>query len=153
MLNSGSPYSQMDSHGTDGARPTWERVAVALAALAALLLGFSNLAAPSLWHDELIHVFVAKGIPDHGLPLLLGGTVFTEGTLYNYLLALQILLFGDGEFAVRAPSVVFNALNVLLTYGILRRLLGGPTAVVAAVALALSPWSIAWARQARFYTL
>ncbi|GMV93543.1 MAG: hypothetical protein AMXMBFR82_33210 [Candidatus Hydrogenedentota bacterium] len=153
MLKPSSPYSQMDSHGTDGAKPTWERVAVALAALAALLLGFSNLAAPSLWHDELIHVFVAKGIPEHGLPLLLGGTVFTEGTLYNYLLALQILLFGDGEFSVRAPSVVFNAVNVLLTYVILRRLLGGPTAVVAAVGLALSPWSIAWARQARFYSL
>lgn len=136
-----------------GRSPQWERAAVACAVLVALLLGFANLNDPSLWHDELIHVFVAKGIPEHGLPLLLGGTLFTEGTLYNYLLALQIMLFGDGEFAVRTPSVVFNALNVLLTYVLARRLLGGPTAVVAAFALALSPWSIAWARQARFYSL
>jgi 4-amino-4-deoxy-L-arabinose transferase-like glycosyltransferase len=131
----------------------WEWLAVSFAASATLVLGFSNLGGPSLWHDELIHVFVAKGILEHGLPLLLGGTVFTEGTLYNYLLALQILIFGDGEFAVRAPSVLFAALNVVLIYVLCRRLLGTPTAIVAAWALALSPWSIAWARQARFYTL
>ena len=133
--------------------PRWEHVLVALAGLTALVLGLANLSAPSLWHDELIHVFVSKGILEHGLPLLPSGRLFTEGTLYNYLLALQILAFGDGEFSVRAPSVLFSAVNVVLTYVLVRRLLGGPAAVVAACALALSPWSVAWARQARFYSL
>ncbi len=133
--------------------PMWERAIVAFAACLALILGFSNLSLPSLWHDELIHVFVAKGILQNGLPHLPSGRIFTEGTLYNYLLALQILIFGDGEFAVRAPSVVFAGANVVLTYVLLRRILGGPTAVVAACALTLSPWSVAWARQARFYSL
>ena len=133
--------------------PAWEWMLAGLATLTALLLGLSRLSDPSLWHDELIHVFVAKGILDSGFPLLPSGNVFTEGTLYNYLLAGVVLLFGDGEAAVRTPSVIANAVNVLGTYFVVRRLLGAPTALVAAFALALSPWSLAWSRQARFYAL
>ncbi|MCC6698205.1 MAG: glycosyltransferase family 39 protein [Candidatus Hydrogenedentes bacterium] len=133
--------------------PAWEWMLAGLAVAIALVLGFSRLSWPSLWHDELIHVFVAKGIIGSGLPQLPSGRMFTEGTLYNYLLAGVMLLFGDGEAAVRAPSVIANALNVLGTYLVVRRILGAPTALVAAFALALSPWSVAWSRQARFYAL
>jgi hypothetical protein len=43
--------------------------------------------------------------------------------------------------------------NVLLTFLLVRRLLGPETAAVTAIALAISPWTVAWSREARLYTL
>jgi 4-amino-4-deoxy-L-arabinose transferase-like glycosyltransferase len=131
----------------------WEWALAALAAGCGLFLGFSRLGYASLWHDELIHVYVAEHILVDGLPLMPSGRAYTGGLLHSYLLAGVIALFGDSETAVRAPSVLFFGVNVLLTYGVIRALLGRGTALVAAFSLALFPWSVAWAREARFYTL
>ncbi|MBM3289685.1 MAG: glycosyltransferase family 39 protein, partial [Candidatus Hydrogenedentes bacterium] len=114
-------------------------------------LAFANLGKPSLWHDELVHVFVGKKIVETGLPLLLSGRVFTNGTLYNYLLAGVIAVFGDGEAAVRSIAGAFAVINVYLTYRVMRPLIGGPAAALTALLMAWSPWQLAWARQARFY--
>ncbi|MBX7258841.1 MAG: glycosyltransferase family 39 protein [Candidatus Hydrogenedentes bacterium] len=131
----------------------WEWLLLAIAVATAGVLGFANLGLPSLWHDELIHVYAGKEILRTGLPLLLGGPMYTGGPLHSYLLAGVIALFGDSEAVVRAPTVCFAMLNVLLTYLIARRLFGRGTALTAAFLLATSPWSVAWSRQARFYTM
>jgi 4-amino-4-deoxy-L-arabinose transferase-like glycosyltransferase len=126
---------------------------VVLAVLAALVLGFANLGAPSLWHDELVQVFVAKQTLETGVPQQLSGRFYPSGLAYSYLLAGFIGLFGDGEAAVRAPSVHAAGLNVLLTFLLLRPLLGRAPAVLACWCLAVFPWSVAWSREARFYAL
>lgn len=131
----------------------WEWTLVGGATLLALLLGFSNLGKPSLWHDELVHVFVAKSIAATGEPLLPSGKPYASGAAFNYLLGGAIALFGDSERAVRAPSVIIHACNVLLTFLVLRSLLGKGPALVAAYSLALSPWTVAWSREANFYCL
>ncbi|HOE67274.1 MAG TPA: glycosyltransferase family 39 protein [Candidatus Hydrogenedentes bacterium] len=131
----------------------WEWAALWACVALSLALGFANLAKPSLWHDELVHIFVAKHIAQTGLPLLPSGTLYVSGTTHNYLLALFVLLFGDGEASMRAPSALLAALNVALTFGIARALLGRGTALCAAFLLATSPWAVAWSREARFYTM
>jgi len=145
------------SSGTDAQpSPFWpwlESGALALAIVFLLLLAFSNLAVPSLWHDELVHVYVAKNIAEHGWPALPSGQFYPSSLAYNVLLGGVVALFGDGPMAVRSPSVLLSALNVLLLYLLARRLVGRPAALVAAFALALSPWQVAWAREARFYSL
>ena len=131
-------------------------IEIALLVLAtglALILGFANSGLPSLWHDELVHVYVAQEIIQDGRPTLPSGSPYTNGTVYHYVLAAVIFLFGNSEEAVRAPSTVIAALNVLLTYYVCRRSLGRRTALVAGFALALSPWSVAWSRQAGFYAM
>ncbi len=133
--------------------PWWEWALVGVAVATAGALGFANLGLPALWHDELIHVYAGKQILKTGLPLLLGGAVYTGGPLYSYMLSGVIAFFGDSEAAVRAPTVLFAMLNVLLTYLIARRLFGRTTALTAALLLATSPWTVAWSRQARFYTM
>ena len=141
--------------GSDGASPypLIERGIVALAVVSTFALAFANLGKPSLWHDELIHVYVAKKIIETGWPLLLSGRVFTNGALFNYLLAGVIAAFGDGEAAVRSISAMFAVINVYVTYRVMRPLIGGPAAALAALLMAWSPWQLAWARQARFYML
>lgn len=130
-----------------------EHAVVFAAVVSALVLAFANLGKPALWHDELIHVYVGKEIIRTGYPLLLSGRVFTNGTLYNYLLAGVIALFGDGEATVRSISAVVSTINIFIAYRILRPLIGGPAAALTALLMAWSPWQLAWARQARFYML
>lgn len=137
-------------------RPWTDRRAwalVGIAAVAALLLGISNLGAPSLWHDEAVHVFVAKNIVETGVPQHNTGVPYYSGTTWNYLLAAVIALWGWDEAIVRMPAAIIATLNVLLTFAVVRPLLGTRTAVVAAFAMALNPWSVAWSREARFYML
>lgn len=126
---------------------------VALAAAIAFTLGAANLAEPSLWHDESVHVFVAKNIVETGRPQHNTGVPYFSGTTFNYLLAFVIRFWGWGEAAVRSPSVLIGTLNVLLVYIVIRPLLGAPAAVVTAFAMALCPWTVAWSREARFYGL
>lgn len=126
---------------------------LACAVVSTLILSTANLSGPSLWHDELVHVFVARSILENGLPQLPSGMLYENANLYNYALAGFVWLFGHGEAAVRLPAALFGALSTALTFLVLRPLLGKGPALLAAVLLAWSPWQIAWARQARFYTL
>lgn len=130
----------------------WEAALVAAAIAAALSLGFANLGAPSLWHDEAVQVLVARSIAETGRALLPSGQPHPVAPVFNAIVAAFIRFFGDSEASVRAPSVLFAAVNVLLTYLVARPLLGRATAMLSAFALALSPWSVAWSREARFYT-
>jgi 4-amino-4-deoxy-L-arabinose transferase-like glycosyltransferase len=130
-----------------------ERIAVCGAVLLTLVLGLSNLGAPSFWHDELVFVYTAGQVLEQGAPYLPSGAFYPSGLVYSYLLAGWMAVFGDSEAATRAPSVFFAACNVVLLYALLRPLFGAPTALAAAFALALSPWSVAWSREARLYAL
>ena len=139
-----------------GRQQTSQRVTIAIllaAAVAALILGGLNLGVPNLWHDELVHVFVAESILETGKAQLPSGVPYHNGTTMNLLIAFAMQLFGNSEAAVRVPSLVFAMLNVFLIYAVVRPLLGRTTALVAACALALSPWTVAWSREARFYSL
>lgn len=129
----------------------WEWALALLAVGASLALGFANLGGPSLWHDEAVHVIVARHIAESGESVLVGGEPYQNALAFNAILALFIRLFGESEAVVRAPSVILSAVNVLLMFLVVRGLLGRPAAVVAAFALALSPWAVSWAREARFY--
>ena len=133
--------------------PRWEWLIVGVAIGLALALGLSNLGTPSLWHDELIHTFVGKSIAETGRAELPSGTPYRNGTTHNVIIAVMIKMFGMSETTLRLPSVLLASINVLLIYLLTRPLLGRNTALVAAIALALSPWAIAWSREARFYTL
>lgn len=140
---------------TDDRHPMalWEWAALAIATAAALLLGVMNLSLPSLWHDELVHVFVARSIADHAWPTLPGGALYPSSLFYNVTLGLVVKLCGDSAFAVRLPSVLTSGVNVVLLYFIARTLFGRSVALLTLFAFALSPWNVAWSRQARLYEL
>jgi len=123
------------------------------AILLSLVLGFAHLGVPSLWHDEALYVFVGKSLIETGWPALPSGVTYTNGIVFSTILAGTMALFGDGEAAVRAPSVIFAAIAILLVYALVRRLPGRPAALVTALMLAVSPWSVAWAREVRPYNL
>lgn len=131
----------------------WEWALIAFAVAASLVLGFNNLSTPSLWHDELVQVFVAEQALDTGIPRQLSGRFYPSGLAYSYILAGFIGVLGNSEFSVRAPSVLAAGVNVLLLFLLLRPLLGRGPSLLACWSLALFPWSVAWSREARFYSL
>jgi hypothetical protein len=130
-----------------------ERAALCTLVAAALALGFANLGRPSLWHDECVHVFVAKSMAETGVSAHPSGYPYALARIYHVVLVVAMGLFGDSEAALRSPSVLFHAVNVVLTWLLVGKLAGRGTGLAAAALVALSPWSVAWARQARFYAL
>ena len=75
------------------------------------------------------------------------------GPLYFVLLKLWMMLFGDSEAALRAPSLIASVLVIPVTYVIGVRAFSRRAAVVGAALLALSPLQLYFAQEARMYML
>jgi mannosyltransferase len=133
-----------------GAARYARRVDVPVCALAAitLSLGFVHLGTKSLWLDEAIGVERAT---NQGVwaALFRGGNM----GLYTFLLHFWIRVFGDSETASRSLSVCFAALCVPAVFLVGRRLFDSRTGLVAVVLLVPNAFFLAWAQQARSYTL
>ncbi len=133
------------------ARVSAARVPVAVAAV--LLVGagvrFWGLGAKSLWFDETYSVFIARqALVD--IPRMLQ-TYDTHPPLHYILLNLWMGLFGSGEVSIRIPSVLASVGAILLTFFLGRRLAGDRVGLLAAALLAVSPFQVTSAQEARMY--
>src|SRR5436190_2123730 len=130
-------------------------VAAALVALT-VAAGYVRLAGlPSveggMGRDSTRLALAARGILEHGLPLLPGGLVYTRGLLPAYLEAAAFALVGPSDQAARLPSLLEGALLVPAVYALARGL-GGPGVALAAAALvAFSPQLVVKSREAWLY--
>ena len=68
--------------------------------------------------------------------------------LYPFLAVPAVRFFGLHEFSVRLPSAVLGTLSIAGVFLLTGRLVSRPAAVVAALAMAVSPWSIQMSRMA-----
>jgi Dolichyl-phosphate-mannose-protein mannosyltransferase len=126
------------------------RVALPLVLLGALALRLVHLGARSLWTDEgstwtaataTFHALIQRCLERDASPPL------------YYLLTSLALRFGDGEAQLRAVSLVASAVLVWLTYRLARLAAGRAEATLAALVIALSPYQLMYAQEARTYTL
>ena len=131
------------------ARAAWVPLAVGAVLLAGAAVRFWGLGAKSLWFDETYSVFIARQ-PLAEIPRLLQ-TYDTHPPLHYVLLHFWIALFGSGEVAVRVPSVLASLGAILLTFFLGRRLAGDRVGVLAAALLAVSPFQVMSAQEARMY--
>lgn len=103
-----------------------------------------------LWLDESLSVNISR------LPLTqIPGALVIDGSppLYYYLLHFWMLLFGQGDFAVRALSGLTSVCTLPLLWLAGQRA-GGRRAAWAALLLgASSPWAIYYATDTRMYSL
>ena len=128
-----------------------ESVAVLAVTLLAWCVRLVNLAVQSLWVDEGI-TFARATLPWGSVVsnLLLVGN---QTPLYYALLRPWLSLTGLSEFALRFPSVCAATLTVPVVYAIARDASDGRTGLVAAALLALSPFHVWYAQEARMYAL
>ena len=120
--------------------------------LAATLLAFALRVAwldrQSLWSDELLTLNRAAQSPS----ALLEGLPVEQMPLYFLLLRPWTALVGDGDFALRFPSVVWGTLTLAVLYVLGRRLFGRPVAVLATLLFAVNPFQVWYGQDARMYT-
>ncbi|HEX2383790.1 MAG TPA: glycosyltransferase family 39 protein [Acidimicrobiales bacterium] len=125
-----------------------EAVVVALVVVMGVVLRFWTRS--HLWLDEALSVDIAR------LPLgEIGSALRQDGhpPLYYYLLHEWMLVFGQGDNAVRALSELFAVATLPLGWLAGRRA-GGPRAGWAfVVLLSLSPFAIRYATETRMYSL
>ena len=124
------------------------------------LLGASTLAGPllrawqiggkSLWIDEAFSVWVARQPLAEGVAWL--ARIDQHPPLYCALLHLWLCL-DDGPAAVRLLSALASTLNVPVLYRLGACLAGRKVGLLAATVLALSPFHVYLAQEARMYAL
>jgi len=116
--------------------------------LLALGLRLYRLDAQSLWNDEGSSVALAQ----RDLPTITRNAAGDiHPPLYYYLLHFWVSLAGHSEFALRSFSALAGVALVGGTYLLGRRLFGLPTAIIAALISALSPFQVYYSQEARMY--
>lgn len=128
---------------------TWPRVAVAAFTAAALLL---RLAVPrGLWLDEALSVAQANLPLAEMLADLRQTDVHPPG--HHVVLWAAVRALGDGELAVRVPSILAGTATVPLLYLTGRDLFSRHTGLVAAALGTVAPLTVWYAQEARMYSL
>jgi len=130
--------------GTSG----WRALGLALT-LVAFALRAHRLAAQSLWSDEDITLDRAR-LP---LPEMVAALPREHAPLYFVLVRLWTRLAGEGDLALRFPSLACGVLAVPLAAAVTWRLAGRRTAAIAALVVAVNPFQVWYGQEARMYTL
>ncbi len=126
------------------------RFLLALIFLTGAALRFYQLGYQSLWYDELFSVLAAKRpLPDMLLRLVTGDV---HPPLFYLFLHLSLRL-GNSELAARLVSFVFATLSLPLFYLLVRQWMNEASAVVATGLLAVSPFHVLFAQEARMYAM
>ena len=125
------------------------RAAPVLAVALTVLLGAYQLGRKSLWHDEAFTLAVARGDGETFRRSALGEESFAA----LYYSVVRLLPLGDGEAALRVPSVLFAALATAACYALARRLFDARVGIVAALLLSTNLFFIRYAQEARPYAL
>jgi mannosyltransferase len=129
-----------------------KRTAPLLLAIIALgaLLRFYHIGDKSLWIDEAFSLWMARQPPGEMLEWLV--RIDQHPPLYYLLLHVWMRL-GDGEATVRALSALCSTLTIPLIYLLGHRLAGSKLGLLPALILAVSPFHVHFAQEARMYAL
>lgn len=128
-----------------------DRLALIAICCIGLALRAYNLQASSLWCDELMQVMVASADWTDLFPLMTG--YCSSPPLDYVIMKLVMLCFGTADWVLRMPACLFGAAAVPVFYCFARSVTERQTSLVAAVLLALSPFAIHYAQEARSYSL
>ncbi|WP_417669960.1 glycosyltransferase family 39 protein [Roseibium sp.] len=128
----------------------WSKLALTAILALAAGLRFHDIARTSLWYDEAVSWMQSSGSLSH---LLTSVAADNYPPLHNLLLWLTIPLLGEDEIALRLPSAIASLVSVWLMFELGRRVFGTRTGLLAALLLAVSPFHIWYATEARMYAV
>jgi len=150
----------------------WSRAdyaAIAIVSGVAALLCFYRLGSRAMWQDEGETAVLARSVLLHGVPRArIGQNLVQQDVIGHdrnylwtfhpwgqfYLAAVSLRLFGNTEWAARAPFALCGTATVGLLYWFVRRNWSDRRlAVLCSLLLATAPAFVLHARQCRYYTL
>ena len=143
--------TQQSPPGLDVDLGLLKRGALLTLVLLAFALPLSGLTAQSLWRDEID----ALRFSQDSLGTLLNNfrRAGWNGPLYYLVLRAWVRLAGQSAFALRYLSLLFNALGVALLYRLGRDWFSPRLGAVAALLMALSPYGVWYAQEAKMYAM
>lgn len=107
----------------------------------------------SLWWDELITGRVVTRILETGFPLEPSGLVYYwRGIAYHYVVSLFTFIFGNTEFWLRFPSVLFGMGIVIISF-IFAKKINKWNGLLVLLFLTFSTYNIEYSRFARLYIM
>ena len=115
-----------------------------------LFLRVYDLGTESLWADEGLSVATVSG---NFVEMKNRLTRSIHPPLYYLVLHGWTRLFGTSEVAVRFPSVLFGLISILLAYNIGKELFSQNVGLLTSLMVAISPFHIRYAQEARNYSL
>ena len=128
------------------ARP--QMIILVVILICALLIRLYGLSDASLWLDETATIYISE------LPLsTLWLSAYDPTPPLFYTVEKIALLFGDTEFILRFPSVVFGVLTVYFVYRAALETAGQDAALAASLFITLSSGNIEYSQEARAYAL
>jgi len=139
----------------------WRGFCWALVVLA-VILRLQGIADNSITQDESTMILFARGVFERGYPVLAqnySDFIISTYELVPYPIALSVVFFGENEFGVRLPSVMFAAGTMLLILRFGVRLFDRRVAALAGLLFAVLPWATYWGSnafypsQAQFFAL
>ena len=128
----------------------WLQLMLALILMLAAGLRFHRIDAQSLWYDEGVSLGEAQATVGQ---ILRDAAADIHPPGYYLLLAGWQDLTGSSELALRMLSALFSVLTVALVYAVGAHLFGRPTAVLAALFVAVNPFHVWYGQEARMYAL
>jgi 4-amino-4-deoxy-L-arabinose transferase-like glycosyltransferase len=129
--------------------PSWAALLAIVVLGAILRMGL--LGQRSIWLDEAVVVWVAQH-PWREIPRLLA-TFDQHPPAYYLLMHVWQGIVGTVEAALRLPSACFGLTSVVLTYVLARRIATEATSLLSAFVVAVSPFQVMSAQEARMYAL
>ena len=134
-------------------KPSHDRIVLVVLLGLALALRWRYVREISLFVDEFVTVWAARGVWLHGLPSFPSGNLYPHGFLFSYLEA-PFVLGGFDETLARIPALILGLATVPVAYWVGRRLFSEPVGLIAAAALVVDPdCCIIWGGRARMYSL
>ncbi len=132
------------------ANPQRPALRLVFIAISALILYLPGLGRPALWEpDEGRYAEIAREMylsGDYVTPRDNFVRYFEKPPLVYWAEAAAMSIFGPHEFAVRLPAALFSAADVVVTAAIAEVMFGEAVAILAAIALGLSPLFFGFAR-------
>jgi len=141
-------------------RSIWDRLGLAelplmllLVTAAACLVRASGVPVVqgTMGRDEARLALAARGILEHGLPILEGGFLYTRGLVPAYLNAATFAVLGPTDQTAKLTDLLFSTLLVLVVYRLGRLAGGRRPAMAAAIIVAFSPPLVLQGREAWLY--
>ncbi|MFC1925766.1 glycosyltransferase family 39 protein [Chloroflexota bacterium] len=129
-------------------------IGLILLVLVGSMLRLWNLGKLGIWWDEGIVYMSGQSILETGLPYLDSAFLYTRDLPHLYTTALSLAIFGENEFALRLPSVIFGVLLIVVVYWLSKEILKNKNvALLAATIVTFHYWFIEFSRWGRSYTM
>ncbi|GEM_PF-1735592 len=124
-------------------------LAMMLVTLGGMFLRLLNLGSGSIWYDEAFSIYMSR---QDLATIIYGNSGDTMPPLHFFALHYWMAV-GGSEFIIRFLSTLFSVMTMPVIYVLGARLFSREAGIFSAMVVAIAPYHIYWAQEARMYSM